>query len=269
MTEYSVEEVRAIAAAERGSTDRYVKIRIGMLTAYADLLERIKAGEGAHGRIDFNGMWNAMSDRSDAPLPAQAAQVDADAELVEAMKLPDGYEVVEHLPGIWGYEYDRDDGERMASSASWNHPALAAIGAWRDHVEALAESAGPVAQHPDDAAVDAFAMAMKAKLAEARAKGRGGWQDKADCPQQRLSDMLRAHVAKGDPRDVANFCMFLHQRGESILPAEPVAQGEASLGRCKACGRTTRAVCDGLDGNGLGCTNAPPIDIAAAQEGEE
>ena len=69
----------------------------------------------------------------------------ANAALVEAMKLPDGYEVVEHLPGIWGYEYDRDDGERMASSASWNHPALAAIGAWRDHVEALAESAGPVA----------------------------------------------------------------------------------------------------------------------------
>jgi hypothetical protein len=95
---------------------------------------------------------------------------------------------------------------------------------WGDMAALSQSAAEPVAQHPDDAAVDAFAMAMKAKLAEARAKGRGGWQDKADCPQQRLSDMLHAHVAKGDPRDVANFCMFLHQRGESILPAEPVAQ---------------------------------------------
>lgn len=81
-------------------------------------------------------------------------------------------------------------------------------------------------KHPDDDAVDAFAAAMKAKLAEARTKGRGGWEDKQDCPQQRLSDMLRSHVEKGDPRDVANFCMFLHQRGEAILPTnEPNCAG--------------------------------------------
>jgi hypothetical protein len=46
------------------------------------------------------------------------------------------------------------------------------------------------------------------------------------------------------------------------------AERDASPVRCKACGRATRVVCDGLDGNGLGCTNAPPIDIAATQEGE-
>lgn len=74
----------------------------------------------------------------------------------------------------------------------------------------------------DDAAVDAFATAMKAKLAAARAKGRGGWQDKAQCTQQQLSDMLRDHVVKGDPRDVANFCMMLHQRGEAIARPEPL-----------------------------------------------
>lgn len=72
--------------------------------------------------------------------------------------------------------------------------------------------------HPDDLAVDAFAAAMKAKLVAARAKGRGGWNGDEPGMQQRLSDMLRAHVEKGDPRDVANFCMFLHQRGESIRP---------------------------------------------------
>lgn len=94
--------------------------------------------------------------------------------------------------------------------------------------------------HPDDAAVDAFAAAMKAKLAEARAKGRGGWRDKSDCPQQRLSDMLRSHVEKGDPRDVANFACFLWNRGEGILPA---AQPEAQAGGAEeACYQAYQAV---------------------------
>lgn len=71
-------------------------------------------------------------------------------------------------------------------------------------------------QHPDDTAVDAFAAAMKAKLARAREKGRGGWQE-ADAGV--LSGMLRHHVEKGDPRDVANFCMFLWSLGHGIAPA--------------------------------------------------
>ncbi|HUD41997.1 MAG TPA: hypothetical protein VMR06_08365 [Dokdonella sp.] len=73
--------------------------------------------------------------------------------------------------------------------------------------------------HSDDLAVDRFARAMKDKLAAARAKGRGGWDDKADCTQEHLSNLLRQSVEKGDPRDVANFCMFLHDRGEAILEA--------------------------------------------------
>lgn len=68
----------------------------------------------------------------------------------------------------------------------------------------------------DDVAVDAFATAMKEKLAAARAKGRGGWEDPTQCTAEDLSRMLREHVEKGDPRDVANFCMMLHQRGEVI-----------------------------------------------------
>lgn len=55
--------------------------------------------------------------------------------------------------------------------------------------------------YPDDEAVDAFADALKAKLAEARAKGRGGWNNDEPGMQQRLSNMLRDHVEKGDPRD--------------------------------------------------------------------
>ena len=33
--------------------------------------------------------------------------------------------------------------------------------------------------HSDDEAVDRFAAELKAKLADAREKGRGGWEDKA------------------------------------------------------------------------------------------
>ncbi|WP_245279238.1 hypothetical protein [Xanthobacter sp. 91] len=72
------------------------------------------------------------------------------------------------------------------------------------------------AVHSDDIAVDRFASAMKTKLAQKRAEGKGGWEDKNDCPAYRLSGLLRDHVSKGDPVDVANFCMMLHQRGEKI-----------------------------------------------------
>lgn len=72
----------------------------------------------------------------------------------------------------------------------------------------------------DDQEVDAFATEMKLKLDAAREKGRGGWDSFERCTQQTLSDMLREHVEKGDPRDVANFCMFLWSRGESIVPSD-------------------------------------------------
>jgi len=76
----------------------------------------------------------------------------------------------------------------------------------------LAEQPAPV-QHPDDAAVDRFAASMKDKLAKAREKGRSGWER---CAPKDLSRMLREHVEKGDPRDVANFCMMLWNLGAGI-----------------------------------------------------
>lgn len=86
----------------------------------------------------------------------------------------------------------------------------------------LALSDAPAPVHPDDIAVDRFAAAMKAKLAKKRADGRGGWQDKSRCSQQLLSALLRGHVRKPDPVDVANIAMMLHQRGEEIAPARDV-----------------------------------------------
>jgi hypothetical protein len=71
------------------------------------------------------------------------------------------------------------------------------------------------AQHSDDLAVDRFAAHMKAKLAKKRAEGRGGWEH---APAEFLSTLLYEHMPKGDPIDVANFCMMLHQTGSGITP---------------------------------------------------
>lgn len=72
------------------------------------------------------------------------------------------------------------------------------------------------APHTDDLAVARFAIAMQDKLAIARTKGRGGWEDRADYPIPRLTADLLRHVQRGDPVDVANFAMFAHQRGERL-----------------------------------------------------
>lgn len=89
-------------------------------------------------------------------------------------------------------------------------------------------------QHSDDAAVDRFAAAMKVKLAAARAKGRGGWDDPAACSVEYLADLLVDHVGKGNCgtfEDVANFAMMLHQRG-----ADPaVLAHSATMTTCSRC----------------------------------
>lgn len=66
--------------------------------------------------------------------------------------------------------------------------------------------------HADDLAIDEFAAAMKAKMARRRADGAGGWDDPARCDVLHLASLLVNHVIKGDPVDVANFCMMLHHR---------------------------------------------------------
>lgn len=69
-------------------------------------------------------------------------------------------------------------------------------------------------KHIDDDGVDGFAAAMKEKLAEKRAEGKHGWEDKIACPNGRLQRMLHEHAAKGDPVDVGNFAMMLWFREE-------------------------------------------------------
>lgn len=94
-------------------------------------------------------------------------------------------------------------------------------GAGRDFaLKDFGKPPAPADAHPDDLAVDRFATAMKAKLAKKRGDGRGGW-DGPSCDAVFLSKLLREHVEKGDPLDVGNLAMMLHQRGESIAaPAD-------------------------------------------------
>jgi hypothetical protein len=73
------------------------------------------------------------------------------------------------------------------------------------------------APHPDDLAVDRFTKAMKDKLARSRAKGYGGWEDPDKCTIELLSQLLCRYVDKGDPVDVGNFAMMIHQRGGRIF----------------------------------------------------
>ena len=67
-------------------------------------------------------------------------------------------------------------------------------------------------QHPDDIAVDRFAAAMKAKLAKKREEGRGRWDDPEQCSLSYLGKLLVEHIEKGDPIDICNFAMMIHQR---------------------------------------------------------
>lgn len=105
--------------------------------------------------------------------------------------------------------------ERMGADTRLTN-AVISLNQARQHVANFINGKIEPKPHSDDIHVDRFAQAMKDKLAEARAKGREGWGDSDRCSQDSLSGMLVQHVMKGDPVDVANFCMFLHQRGETI-----------------------------------------------------
>lgn len=115
-------------------------------------------------------------------------------------------------PGNRKYWASSEGQAKAAAQADYERRILSAL-------ELLGVSGEPV--HADDLAVDRFAIAMKAKLAKKRAEGRGGWDRKDECTAEFLSALLRDHVNKGDPLDVGNLAMMLHQRSERITPASP------------------------------------------------
>lgn len=140
-----------------------------------------------------------------------------------------------------------------------NAPESAIYDAAREILEALsapdeAAPASGVEAHPDDVAVDRFAAAMKVKLAMKRAEGYRGWENKEDCTAGRLSFLLRDHVDKGDPVDVGNLAMMLHQRGQGIAasPSPPeTREGAIRADEREACAQTARAVGDEAKERGL------------------
>ena len=72
-------------------------------------------------------------------------------------------------------------------------------------------------RHADDIAIDTLAQAMKNKMARMRERGRSGWDDKTQCTEESLAQMLVKSISKGDPVDVANFAMMLFNRGATDL----------------------------------------------------
>lgn len=98
------------------------------------------------------------------------------------------------------------------------NPARAAVSA---------SQAAPVGGdlHPDAVAVTCFADAMKDKMAKSRAKGRSGWDDPEQCSIESLQSMLLDHLSKGDPIDVANFCMMLWSRGAAVSASQAAPVG--------------------------------------------
>ncbi|WP_312529627.1 hypothetical protein [Paracoccus sp. (in: a-proteobacteria)] len=99
--------------------------------------------------------------------------------------------------------------------AGWHDAADYVAGEWMQSRILAAIQPDPEPKHPDEEAVDRFAAAMKTKLRKKRAEGRSGW-DGPECDANVLTRLLREHVEKGDPLDVGNLSMMLHQRGERI-----------------------------------------------------
>lgn len=94
-----------------------------------------------------------------------------------------------------------------AENRSYFHPLLT------EAADALA--ALDANNHPDNLAVDRFAFAMKQRLAEKRQEGRSGWDQPAECSERYLAERLVDASFRGSYIGVANFAMFLHERGAS------------------------------------------------------
>jgi hypothetical protein len=68
---------------------------------------------------------------------------------------------------------------------------------------------------------------MKLKLSRKSKEGKQGWKEAS---AEHLSRLLCEHIRKGDPVDVANFAMMLHQNGQSItLDCTPLVDVDALI----------------------------------------
>ena len=85
----------------------------------------------------------------------------------------------------------------------------------------MTKSATPITAISDSRKADLegvrrFTLAMQRKLAYKRRQGRYGWNTTVasgwGCSVANLQRMLLQHIKKGDPVDLANFCMMIWNR---------------------------------------------------------
>lgn len=167
--------------------------------------------------LDFR--WTQME-----AMAKELRRLHAENQRLQSSTVPDGWRLVPVEMAL---------SQKEAAQDTWWHACTSEM--YWEKIYAAVLDAAPTSpafkQHSDDAAVDNFADAMKAKLAEAREKGRGGWDDPEQCTVEHLAKLLVDHIPKGDPIDVANFAMMLHQRGAdksalatAVAPQPPVAK---------------------------------------------
>jgi hypothetical protein len=65
-----------------------------------------------------------------------------------------------------------------------------------------------------------FVEAMLSKLRLKRAEGKYGWNDPSVCSIEELSLWLGEHILKGDPVDIANYCMMIWNRRAAMAQQE-------------------------------------------------
>jgi hypothetical protein len=63
-----------------------------------------------------------------------------------------------------------------------------------------------------------FQEAMLKKLSIKRAEGKYGWNNPDVCSTQDLAVWLEEHFKKGDPVDIANYCMMIWNRVNPLPP---------------------------------------------------
>ena len=125
------ESTGGASVSERARDDRFTAMLIGIIADVQDALGFTDEDkECSNGSLEIVAAIRELKEQALTQQRGHGEAVDRDA-WAEALELPEGYTVEEFLPGGWHYAWTRADGERMVSGTTWNHPALAAIAAWK------------------------------------------------------------------------------------------------------------------------------------------
>lgn len=170
------------------------------------------------------------------PSPRTAPCLAELASITIETRCPSKYAVVDLETGeLWSH--DGTQFQRMSESEASDVAYVARL------------SADGHSTHPDNAAVDRFAAALKGKLARGREKGRGGWDDPNQCSDAHLAQLLVEHLKKDNPGnflDVAAFAMMLHERR-----AHPGVLSAAAAATLRQISSTLAALCGRYDDSEL------------------